>query len=194
MARPVNFRQYFTNEYPELDIQHIDIPALLNSVSLSYGDHRDIEYKSVDLDQKPNQPVTARSINRFNILHINQKKLWQALGWATVRAVPTLVDAGDKNIFLTLAALIPLIRDFIGLNVHQFPQSETNVLFAIYHTGTLDDPYFTKSQVIQTYAQKFDKALSESEMQSILDQLVSFNVIFEEGSRYGVAEEINLRH
>lgn len=187
MARPVNFRQYYISEYPELDASKIDIIALLNNVELAYNDHRDMEQKSVDVAKSSAGELTARSISWRNALHVNQHRFWKTLGWSTVAAMGI-----DYTTWASLAAVLVLLKDFNGIRIHSFSPIESNVLYGIYRTGRYDEPYFTTDQLYQTYNLLFESPIKIELLESILTELERLSVIEKEGLGYVVREQINL--
>ncbi|ADB42637.1 hypothetical protein [Spirosoma linguale] len=187
MARPVNFRQYFTTEYPELDTSKIDILALLNNVELAYNDHRDTEQRSVDISESSAGELTAQSISWRNVLYINQYQLWKTLGWTSLAALGI-----DYKTWVSLAAVLVLLKDFNGIRTHSFSSLESNVLYGIYRTGHYDEPYFTLDQLYQTYNSLFEAQIKMEIMQCILAELESLSIIEKEGLGYVVREQINL--
>ncbi len=186
MIRPQQLKRYLVTQYPELDPDLLDEYALINSVDLLYNDERDMERKHVDLDESSAGELTARSISLRNLLYVNQKKLWETLGWASLSAVSV-----DYKTWACLGAVLVLLKDFKGVLVQRFSPIETNVLYAIYRTGSSDNPYFSELEVAQTYATLFD-TLSTEQLRSVLTFLTDVQVIENEGSRYAIRQEIRL--
>lgn len=186
MIRPSKLKQYYATEYPELVSDKLDEYALINSIDLLYNDERDIERKYAQIEQLSAGELTARSVSLRNLLYINQQKLWETLGWSSISAVSI-----DYKAWTCLGAVIVLLKDFVGLLVHNFSPIETNVLYAIYKTGSPNNPYFTDSEVAQTYAKLFD-SLSAVKLKSVLAYFVELQVIEDEGHQFAIRQEIRL--
>lgn len=187
MANPINFRQYYTTEYPELDVSRIDIIALFNNVELAYNDHRDLEQRSIDISNSSAGELTAKSISWHNFLYVNQYQLWKTLGWSSLAALGI-----DYTTWASLAAVLVLLKDFDGIRTHSFSPVESNVLYGIYRTGSYNEPYFTTDQLYQTYNSLFDTPIKIEVLQSILNELERLLIIEKEGFGYVVREEITL--
>ena len=186
MMRPRQLKSYFEAEYSDLESDKIDEYALVNSIDLLYNDHRDIEYKSAHINESSAGELTARSISLRNLLYVNQRKLWEALGWSSLSTLSM-----DYKTWTCLGAMLVLLKDFTGLFVHYFSPIETNVLYAIYKTGSPDNSYFTESEVAQTYGALFDP-LTDDKLKSVLAFLTELHIIEDEGHRFAIQQEIRL--
>ena len=186
MIHPRKLKQYYESEYPQLDQTKLDINALINNFDLRYNDDRDMERKSAHIDESSAGELTAKSVSLRNLLYVNQRGLWEMLGWTSLSLLSI-----DYKSWTCLAAILVLLKDFRGLMVHDFSPIETNVLYAIYRTGTPDNPYFIKLEVEQTYSALFD-LLSSNKLNSVLLFLVELQVIEDEGDRFAIRQEIQL--
>lgn len=158
----------------------------MTCIHLAYGDIRDAEKRYVEITESSAGELTAQSVHLRNLLVIDQKK-FVARVFASALGL-TLIDF-DK--WVSTAAVLLIVKDFVGLRVKDFSQIESNVLYAVYITCAPDRFYFTQNAIAQSYTHLFGD-ISNEILKSVLRYLEELHIIVNEEIRYALRQEIRL--